>query len=456
MRSSCRRLETIPTAVQWALACFVLSRLVPLLAGAAELPLTLAEAQARAVEQNTMLVAARAQVQGAEARRLQTGGGLWPSLRVSEGFTATNDPVNAFGFRLKQGRFTQDDFAVESLNNPDDLYNWQTKVELQQPLFDGIASWNRRKQASQGVLAAEAELEHQIQQVRFETARAYWGHALAAASLAAMQEGLATASAHARDAEARFTQETITLPDLLAAQLRVAELEEQVILAESRRDGAAEALGLVMGLEVATRVVPRDSLARQEAVWSVDSLVVVALQARPDLSAASYRAEAARKGAAAAGGGFWPRLDAFGSAEINSEDLAARDGDSWTAGAMLHWYLFAGGRTRGGYREAQAQAAAATAVLAFEKQRAEREVRQAHRDLQAARKRIDVADAAQRQASERLRITELQYREGVATTTDLLSAQSGKTEARLRHVQALHDLNVGIARLAFLVGGSLD
>ncbi len=426
------------------------------LAHAEELALTLAEAQAQAVQQNAMLAAARAQVQGAEARRLQTGAGYLPSLRLSEGFAATNDPVGAFGFRLKQGRFTEEDLAVERLNDPDEIYNWQTKVDLHQPLFDGTAAWYRRKEANQGVQAAAAGLQQQTEQVRFETARAYWGQVLAAEALRAVQEGLETARAHARDADARYRQETIARPDLLAAQVRVAELEEQAIVVESQLAAAAETLGLVMGLEVSTQVVPRDSLETRASEWAVDSLVVTALRARPDLQAVAHRAEATRQGAAAAGGAFWPRLDAFGSAELNSEDFAKRDGDSWTVGATLSWDLFAGGKSRGGYREAQARAAETKALVEFEKQRAEREVRQAHRVLIAARKRVEVAAAALEQASERLRITELLYREGVATTTDLLSAQEGKTDARLRRVQSLHDLNVGIARLAYVVGGKLE
>jgi len=279
---------------------------------------------------------------------------------------------------------------------------------------------------------------------------------LAAEALHAVQDGLETARSHARDAEARYRQETIALPDLLAARVRVAELEEEVILAESHLADAEEALSLVLGLDVSAHIAPQDSLRKHETSWILDSLVVRALQQRPDLRAVEYRAEAARKGAVAARGPFWPRLDAYLSGEINAEKFLDHDGDSWTTGAMLSWDLFAGGRSRGGAREVQAQAAAATAVAAFEKKRAEREVRQAHRELSSAGKRVEVAEAALEQATERLRITTLQYREGAATTTDLLDAQAGETQARLRRVQSLHDLNVGIARLAFVVGGTLN
>jgi outer membrane protein TolC len=422
-------------------------------ASAEELQLTLTEAQAHAVEHNARLVGARAQVGAAEAWRMQTGSGYLPSLRLSQGWARTNDPVNAFGVRLKQGRFTQEDFAVERLNDPDDISNWQTKLDVQQPIFDGIASWSRRSEAGASVMASEAELELQTLEVRFETARAYWALVLANEALRTVRERLETTRAHARDAEARHGQETIGLSDLLAAQLRVVELEEETILAESRVATAVETLTLVMGLNASTRLVARDSLATLADVADVDTLVQTAARQRPDLRAAEHRAAAARAAASAARGGYWPRLDAFASAEINTQDFGDRDGDSWSFGGLLSWDLWSGGRIRGGHREARSHAAAMAARVGFETQRAEREVRQAHREVQAARKRVVVADTALDLARERLRVVSLQVEEDVATTTDFLAAQDDETQARLRRMQALHDLNVGVARLDLVVGG---
>ncbi len=434
------------------MAALVAGATLALGASAEELQLTLAEAQAYAVEHNARLAGARAELRAAEGLRMQTGSGYLPSLRLTQAWTRTNDPVNAFGVRLKQGRFTEEDFAVERLNDPDDISNWQTKLDVQQPIFDGIASWSRRKEASAGVLASEAELQLQTLEVRFAVARAYWALVLASAASQTVRERLETSRAVARDAEARHAEETIALSDLLAAQLRVVELEEEIILAENHVAAAIEALTLELGLGASTRVAVRDSLAQPAEVADVDSLVQKAALQRPDLRAAAHRVAAANAAATAARGAYWPRLDAFASAEINTQDLGDRDGDSWSFGGLLSWDLWSGGRIRGGHREARSHAAVMAAQADFASQRAEREVRQAHREVQAARQRVSVADAAWGLARERLRVVSLQVGEESATTTDLLAAQDGDTQARLRRMQALHDANVGVARLRWVVG----
>ncbi len=191
----------------------------------------------------------------------------------------------------------------------------------------------------------------------------------------------------------------------------------------------------------------------REVRADLPELVREAMARRPDLKAAEHRSQAARRETDASVGAWIPHLNGFFEATLDADEMFSRQGESWTTGAVLTWELFSGGRTLGRIREARARAAAAEAKARFDRDQAEREVRQAYRDVQTARKRVGVAEAALEQARERLRVTELQYREGLATTTDLLAAQAGVTEARVRRVKALHDVNVGIARVAFVTGG---
>ena len=323
---------------------------VLLLRAASPDALTLEDARATAVKKNTMLQIARQHVKAAEAGRLQTGGGFLPSIRLSQGWTRSSDAVNAFGFRLKQEQFTAADFDVARLNEPGAITNFQTKLAVQQPVYNGGSSISRRRQATEGVRAAEASLEHAMNNVRYQTARAYWGQVLAYEALQAVRDGLETARSHARVAEALYREQTIPLSDLLAARVRVAELEEEAITAESRVATAGEALTLVMGLEADASPRPTDSLVVHSVQQDVATLVSEALQGRPDLKAADHQARAARRGSAAARGNLIPHLNAFFEAGLDSDELFQRSGESWTAGALLTWDLFSGGRTIGGVR----------------------------------------------------------------------------------------------------------
>ncbi len=149
--------------------------------------LSLAQAQETAIAGNAMLQAARTGIERAEAQRLQTWAGHLPSLRISEGAMRSNDAVNAFGFRLKQERFTQADFDVNALNDPEVITNFQTKLELRQPIFNGGKSINQRAQAESGVRASASDLRRAEDEVRYRTAEAYWGVILAMEALEAVR-----------------------------------------------------------------------------------------------------------------------------------------------------------------------------------------------------------------------------------------------------------------------------
>src|SRR5580765_8080322 len=76
-------------------------------------PLTRATASGREI--------ANAQITEARAGRL-------PRVQLSETFTNGNNPVYVFGSLLEQGRFTQQNFDLRSLNNPDALTNFRFGV----------------------------------------------------------------------------------------------------------------------------------------------------------------------------------------------------------------------------------------------------------------------------------------------------------------------------------------
>lgn len=412
------------------------------------------QAQRVALEQNQMLAAARSQVDAMRARKLQSWAGHLPSFQVTEGAYRTNDAVNAFGFKLKQEGFTQADFAIDALNTPDPVTNYQTKLALRQPLFNGGQAWYGRAQADAGVLAARADLERAQAEVRFHTAEAYWGLVLATEALDAVRQGLETAKAAEAAAEARYEAETAPLSDLLAARVRVAELRGEEVDAANRAAQAADGLSLVMGLPSGDSVVPADSLGEPQVPLSLDQALAQAPSRRPDLRAARARANAASKAVGRARSGYLPHVNAFAEVTLDSDELFARQGEGWMVGAVATWDLFSGLKTIGEVRAARAQSAAAASQASFKESEAEREVRQAFRDVEAATAQLEISEEALAQSVERLRITQLRYREGLATSTELLGAEAELTAARVRRVKALHDLNVGVARVRLAAGVS--
>ena len=108
---------------------------VPLLAQES-VPLALEEAIASAVKNNKEIIMASLDEQSAEAKFKQTNAVFLPQIKVSYTAMSTNNPLNAFGFKLQQESITPSDFNPELLNNPSSTQNFLTKAEWQQPILN--------------------------------------------------------------------------------------------------------------------------------------------------------------------------------------------------------------------------------------------------------------------------------------------------------------------------------
>src|SRR3954447_25468468 len=124
------------------LTFFVLA--VPL---AAQEALTLRQVVDLALRSNPLVAAADAGEKEAEARIHQARSGYLPRLQFSESLERGNNPVFVFNSLLTQRRFSEANFALGALNRPDALSNYQSRLTVEQVLFDA-------RQTSRGVEAA--------------------------------------------------------------------------------------------------------------------------------------------------------------------------------------------------------------------------------------------------------------------------------------------------------------
>lgn len=435
------------------------SLLALLLAAAAQgetLTLSLEQALAQAEAGAHAIDVATAVVDEAVARQEQTRAGYLPGLAISEELSRGDDPVAAFGTRLRQQRFTTADFDPARLNQPDPVTNLRTVIEVNQPLFSSGRTAHSHRAASAALQAASGQQRHTRSSVRLQTAAAYWRLALASASVHIVDVALLAARQHAADAEAGWRAGTVSRSEGLATQLRVTELLAQRIDARTDQLSASDELTLWLGLPAGTELALTDELETAPLVAAAVSAHAHSDPAqRADLQAARWQQRAAEHDVQMARGAAMPQLGAFARYAIDSHSLSGVDGSSWMAGAVLRWDLFTGFSDRSAIDAARARSRRASAATAQLTAQVQREVLAAERSLAAARRQIDVALAALRHADEQLRIVSAESAAGVASVSDRLDAEAVWQLARLRHLQALHNAHVGLAQLEFASGPPL-
>jgi TolC family type I secretion outer membrane protein len=423
--------------------------------GAYPSELSLAQAVEIALRENPALSAAQSQVEIAEQRVVQERAGLLPRLTVSEGYQRSNNPTQVFSTKLNQERFAAQDFDIDRLNQPNAVNDFATNVTATWPLYDGGRSYHGWQQAQLGRDAAGQALARACQQVTARTTAAYAGALLASERLAVVDSAMASARAHLAAAETRYGSGLAVRSDLLQAQVRLADLEQQRLLAESQIEVARSALNAAMGAPDPVRFDLSDRLEAGEAPGgALENWLATARERRLELKELDSREAMAQEEIGKARSGHLPRLDLVGNYQIHTEDFDG-SADNYSAGAVISLDLFSGLAPSAKMAEARAARRQVQALRRQVESQVFLEVRQAYTQTASASQRITVSRQAVAQAEEALRIVANRYAGGLLTIVDLLTAENALQHARMGHAQALHDYAVGKAGLR-LAAGVLD
>jgi outer membrane protein TolC len=403
-----------------------------------------------ALERNEMLHASGAMADAAGAEADGAWSGFLPQLTLSEYFLRSDDPLMAFGFKLNNRDAQQADFAPDVLNQPGEVNNWVTRIQLRQPIFNGGMSWNGKAAAGAAARAARYDHARARETVVLQAVQAYEALNLALSYRDVVAAAITSAEAHERQARSLLEAEMATEADLLQAQVYLSRLQQQLITVENNVAMAGEMIRLLTALEtplvLATRPEPVDETV---GARPTDEEIL----ARNDLLARQHEAVAAGKMVGVATGAMLPHVNlSLQRSFYSHEDIFGSDAKSWDLGVYATWDVFKGLQNVSNLRKARAERRAAEHRHAFEQRKARHDAQQAYRDAQAALARVRTARGAVEAARASLRIVSNQYREGLASMVDLLDVQAAATRAEGDLVQARHDYRVDLARLAHAAG----
>jgi len=390
-----------------------------------------------------------------DAQEREARSGWLPLLQFSETFTRSNNPVFVFGSLLEQSRFGPQNFAVDTLNNPDPLSNFRTAVNLKWAIFDQMESSARVAQARIGQEQADHQKEMIRQQIRFEVLRAYFGVLLAQQRKEVTEEAVKMAESDRGRIDDLFRSGRVVQSDLLSAEVQLAEFQQQQVQASGDLVTAHAFLNTVLGTPIQTiQRVTGQLTDKQFSPAETDELIRQALQSRPDYARAGSAVRSSEEGVRGARGNYLPRVDVFSSYGISGRDLASGSSD-YAVGAGLTFNLFDLGR---GARLDKARAAQSTAAAEQEHLASQirLEVIQAYQDYVSAKERMKVADRTVTQALEALRIVQDRYKEGLTTITEVLRTETAYLRTRLNLISARYDHYIGYARVLVATGKLTD
>ena len=402
---------------------------------AAQTPLTLTDAIARARSQNTDAGSAAAAEREAAQRVTQARAGYLPKIDVVESWQRGNQPVFVFSSLLAQRQFTAADFALDALNHPNAVDNFRAAVTVEQSLFDGAT---KASVAAAGIghemaTASRTMVDHDL---AVNVTNAYGRVLVAVAANAAAAAAVETARADRELAGNRRDAGLVTDADVLQLDVYASRNREQQIRAASDERIARAQLNQLMG-EPLGEVFVLDRPAAAAAIDTADLTVLEAeaLQNRPDVKLAALQEQLARASQDAARAAFLPQVAAQGGWELNGGVWDTR-ASSWVVGAVARINVFHGFADRARLAEVREQ----TTRASLERERVETAARL---DVHIAAARLDAARSSEAvgrdtvaQARESHRIIRDRYEAGLTDVASLLRAAEAVVQAETQQTAA--------------------
>jgi outer membrane protein len=421
------------------------------LSASGQASLTLRQAIDEALRQSPQAVIARASDQEAKSEAATERTLLLPHLNFMEDISRGNDPVYVFGTRLRQGQFTQSDFALDALNHPQPIGNFSTRLSGSWTAFDSFKT--RREIHRADLVRASVSFSGKAvdQQIILNVVGAYQSVLYAQREIDVAQHEQETASALLASVGDHVKAGLAVESDRMSAQVDEAARQQELIAAEGDLDLAWAQLREAMGAPdlKASDLKPIEPHTFGEQ--PLEQELATAAKNRPDLTALTQAQSARAFGVKAAKSNFGPVVSTYGNWEDDRRSLGNSGGNNWVAGVQISVDILPIGK-RAELARQTAEKQKIDAQLSASEQHVRLQVSQAHIRRRTAELTLETARAVMDQAAESLRIVKNRYGAGLATITDLLRAEDAERQSQSSYWHAVYGNAMAYADLLYATG----
>ena len=408
--------------------------------------LSLADAITATLNNNKAVQLAELDENIAAADYKQTGAIYLPQVSFSYTAMSTNNPLNAFGFKLQQKSIIQNDFNPALLNAPGATGDFTTKLEVNQPLINMDLLYKRKAAAKQTELY-QYKTQRTKEYLTFEVQKAYLQLQLAYDALKVLEDAWQTAKSVYTFIDNHYKQGLIQKSDVLNTQVQVTTVETNLAKANSNIRNASDYLSLLMG-QADGIIYKVDTTMRSEI--SVNDNTAKFNPSRSDFSAMQKAIETTDLLIKSNRMNYYPKLNAFGSYQFNDNSMLGFGANAYLAGVQLSWNIFNGNSIKNNIATQKLERTKLSEQLAQQKEQSQLELNKAYRDLSDAQFDIKQQKLSIEQATEALEIVQNRFQQGLVNTTDVLQAATQLSQQKFALAQEVFTTNLTRAYIEFI------
>lgn len=411
--------------------------------------ISLKESIELALTQSPILRATKEGTRGALAQKKESFAGFLPRLSTSYSYTQLD----------KAPTFTIPALPPLPANTMTtgtrDNYNWS--MEARQPLFVGGALMANYEISKISLAIAELEEMATIRNIVLEVTTAYYNISKAQRQLEVARQTMELLNAHRDLAGYFFSVGLIPKNDLLHAEVELSAGRQFHLKAENALAMAEANFNSILRRDIGTTVQIEELPPAAELEMTFDQCLKQALENRSELKIYDLRAKQARTMVALAKSEYFPAVSLIGNYSRYGDDPSVsgskyKEQEGWQVSAVATWNFWEWGRTKNRVEASRSREKQAQETLAQLRDQITLEVKNAYLQLQEASKQIVVSRSAQAAAEENLRISRARYLDQVATSTEVIDAQTRLTRVNSDYFNALGDYHINRARLDRAMG----
>lgn len=351
-------------------------------------------------------------------------------------------------------RYSEQKSSGSFVTQPDTASRVELKVS--QPLYSGGREWANRRQAKYGYESSKEGFELAKEGTVFSTAQAYYSVLKALRDVEIKRSALKRADERLKVASARFAVGEVTKSAVLRAEAESAGAEAELIKSEDNLRDSNDNLKRLIGVEGEIEVV--EPAKRSYAEAKLDEYLAKAVEGRRDLKQAVLSERSASEGVKYARGSFYPSLKLEGSYALREQDPETTffQADSASATVTLTFPLFEGFLRKAELDEASSKLRAAELERLSVRRDLEVEVRDAYNNLEYFKALIRSLEKRLSFAEEDYAMVFEQFKYGLATTVDVIDADTNLISAQSALTNARYDSELAVLNLKYTTGTLFD
>ena len=407
------------------------------------LKLSLEESIDLALKQSVVINSAREQVRVSESGRKEALTGFFPKLSTSYYYKRLNETPGT----TLTGTPTQ----TGTKNN----YTWE--VEVIQPIFTGGKTLSNYQISKLGAEVSRSDKMTTIQNIVKDVKVAYFDILKSERILDVAEQSVEQLNAHRDIAQSFYDVGIIPRNDLLYAEVELAGGTQDLVRAENGVQLAKAKFNTILRRDINAQIEVEDILMYKPFQKTLEECLKTAFENRSEIKAYTLSVEQSKKTVTLAKSDFFPSVNLVGNYswygdEPDVSGSKYQDQEDWYVMAAATWNFWEWGKTKHNVDANVSRLKQAEDALINVKDQISLEVKNSYLYLREAEKHIFVAKKAIEQAEENFRINEERYKEQVATSTDVIDAQTLLTKTKSDYFNALSSYNIALAILERSMG----